>query len=119
MYRRGPSRVVHPVEKSMKLLQFIPRRLTVSGLALIAALSFAHAQQTQQAPETKPESKEYQPSVGQQGNDVVWVPTAQTLVDKMLDLANVTANDYVIDLGSGDGRTVITAAKRGAKALGI
>jgi SAM-dependent methyltransferase len=50
---------------------------------------------------------------------VVWVPTPQALVDKMLDMAKVTPKDYVIDLGSGDGRTVITAAKRGAKALGI
>jgi SAM-dependent methyltransferase len=64
-------------------------------------------------------AKEYQPSVGQEGKDVVWVPTPQALVDKMLDMAKVTPNDYVIDLGSGDGRTVITAAKRGAKALGI
>jgi hypothetical protein len=61
----------------------------------------------------------YQPEVGQEGKDVVWVPTPQALVDKMLDMAKVTPNDYVIDLGSGDGRTVITAAKRGAKALGI
>jgi SAM-dependent methyltransferase len=57
--------------------------------------------------------------VGQEGKDVIWVPTPQALVDKMLDLAKVTPSDYVIDLGSGDGRTVITAAKRGAKALGI
>jgi hypothetical protein len=49
----------------------------------------------------------------------VWVPTPQALVDKMLDMAKVTPKDYVIDLGSGDGRTVITAAKRGARALGI
>ena len=56
---------------------------------------------------------------GQEGKDVIWVPTPQALVDKMLDMAKVTAKDYVIDLGSGDGRTVITAAKRGAKALGI
>ena len=62
---------------------------------------------------------EYQPGIGQEGKDVVWVPTDQLLVNKILDLANVTANDFVIDLGSGDGRTVITAAKRGAKALGI
>jgi hypothetical protein len=62
---------------------------------------------------------EYQPSVGQEGKDVIWVPTPQALVDKMLDLAKVTPKDYVIDLGSGDGRTVITAAKRGSKALGI
>jgi precorrin-6B methylase 2 len=64
-------------------------------------------------------SGQYQPMVGQPGKDVVWVPTPQSLVDKMLDLAKVTAKDYVIDLGSGDGRTVITAAKRGARAMGI
>jgi len=62
---------------------------------------------------------EFQPQVGQDGKDVIWVPTPQALVDKMLDMAKVTPKDYVIDLGSGDGRTVITAAKRGAKALGI
>lgn len=61
----------------------------------------------------------YQPRVGQAGKDVVWVPTPQTLVDKMLEIAEVTPDDYVIDLGSGDGRTVISAAKLGAKALGV
>ena len=67
----------------------------------------------------QPAQKEYQPQVGQEGKDVIWVPTPQALVDKMLDMAKVTPQDYVIDLGSGDGRTVITAAKRGVKALGI
>jgi methyltransferase family protein len=62
---------------------------------------------------------DYQPQVGQEGKDVIWVPTPQSLVDKMLDIAKVTPKDYLIDLGSGDGRTVITAAKRGVKALGI
>src|SRR5512134_4066794 len=61
----------------------------------------------------------YEPTVGQEGKDVVWVPTPQALVDKMLDMAKVTPNDFVMDLGSGDGRTVITAAKRGATAMGI
>jgi hypothetical protein len=61
----------------------------------------------------------YTPHVGQEGKDVVWVPTPQALVDKMLDLAKITREDYLIDLGSGDGRTVITAAKRGTTALGI
>ena len=79
------------------------------GLALVAAVNLSQAQ-----PAT-----EYQPSVGQEGKDVVWVPTSNALVDKMLDLANVTASDFLVDLGSGDGRTVIAAAKRGAKALGI
>jgi 2-polyprenyl-3-methyl-5-hydroxy-6-metoxy-1,4-benzoquinol methylase len=62
---------------------------------------------------------EYKPHVGQEGKDVVWVPTPQALVDKMLDMAKVTPRDFVIDLGSGDGRTVITAAKRGTRAHGI
>ena len=61
----------------------------------------------------------YTPLVGQEGKDVVWVPTAQALVDRMLDMAKVTPKDYLVDLGSGDGRTVITAAKRGIKSLGI
>ena len=71
------------------------------------------------AAQEKQSGTTYIPEVGQQGKDVVWVPTPQELVNKMLDLAGVTANDYVIDLGSGDGRTVITAAKIGARALGI
>src|SRR5262245_8679227 len=67
----------------------------------------------------QPTKQEFQPQVGQAGKDVIWVPTPQTLVDKMLDMAKVTPKDYVMDLGSGDGRTVITAAKRGAQARGI
>jgi hypothetical protein len=65
------------------------------------------------------EQSGYKPRVGQEGKDVVWVPTPQALVDRMLDMARVTPKDYVIDLGAGDGRTVITAAKRGARAHGI
>src|SRR3954471_13865867 len=82
------------------------------AFALLAASTLALAQ-AQKAPAT------YEPSVGQEGKDVVWVPTPQAVVDKMLDMAKVTAKDYVMDLGSGDGRTVITAAKRGARATGI
>jgi hypothetical protein len=59
------------------------------------------------------------PQVGQPGKDVVWVPTPPELVEKMLDLAKVTPQDFVVDLGSGDGRNVIGAAKRGAKGLGV
>ena len=69
--------------------------------------------------QAQPAQKPFEPYSGQPGKDVVWVPTPQSLVDKMLNLAKVTSNDYVIDLGSGDGRTVITAAKRGARATGI
>jgi SAM-dependent methyltransferase len=61
----------------------------------------------------------YAPKIGQAGKDVIWVPTPDALVERMLDMAKVTAHDYVVDLGSGDGRTVIAAAKRGARARGI
>jgi SAM-dependent methyltransferase len=64
-------------------------------------------------------ASDYTPERGQAGKDVVWVPTPQALVDRMLDAAKVTPDDYVVDLGSGDGRTVITAAKRGVRALGV
>jgi precorrin-6B methylase 2 len=61
----------------------------------------------------------FEPRVGQPGKDVVWVPTPEVIVEKMLDAAAVTPRDYVVDLGSGDGRNVIAAAKRGARALGV
>jgi SAM-dependent methyltransferase len=64
--------------------------------------------------------KEYAPTVGQAGKDVIWVPTPLELVDKLLQMARVTQNDFVIDLGSGDGRIAITAAQKfGARAMGI
>ncbi len=63
--------------------------------------------------------KPFLPTVGQEGKDVVWVPTPLVLVEKMLDLAKVTPQDYVMDLGSGDGRNIIAAARRGARALGV
>lgn len=61
----------------------------------------------------------YVPEVGQKGKDVVWVPTPDELVEVMLNMAKVNSGDYLIDLGSGDGRTVIAAAKRGVHALGV
>lgn len=69
--------------------------------------------------QVKGKTNDYQPVVGQGGKDVVWVPTPQELVDAMLKMAKVTPNDLLVDLGSGDGRTVITAAKRGTKAIGL
>src|SRR6188474_1595830 len=80
-------------------------------LAVSAPLALAQA--------VKAPATAYEPTVGQEGKDVVWVPTPQAVVDKMLDMAKVTKDDFLMDLGSGDGRTVITAAKRGARALGI
>jgi precorrin-6B methylase 2 len=89
------------------------RRLIIS----LAALAFALATGTASAQTTG--QKPFEPQVGQAGKDVVWVPTPQAVVDQMLDMAKVTKTDVVMDLGSGDGRTVITAAKRGARAFGI
>ena len=59
------------------------------------------------------------PAVGQEGKDVPWVPTPDVLVDKMLEMAEVAADDLVVDLGSGDGRLVIAAARLGARAVGV
>jgi SAM-dependent methyltransferase len=81
--------------------------------ALMVALASA-AQTTAPAPQ-----KPFEPQVGQGGKDVVWVPTPQALVEKMLDMAQVTAEDVVMDLGSGDGRNIIAAARRGARAIGV
>ena len=63
--------------------------------------------------------KPFEPVVGQPGRDVVWVPTPDVLVEKMLDVAKVTPQDFVMDLGSGDGRNIIAAARRGARAVGV
>jgi phospholipid N-methyltransferase len=90
---------------------------TLSSLLLAAMLFMVSAAASAQA--TATQQKPFEPQVGQAGKDVVWVPTPQAVVDKMLDMAKVTKNDFVMDLGSGDGRTVITAAKRGARAMGI
>jgi precorrin-6B methylase 2 len=87
--------------------------IAIFSLAFTSA-AFAQATSTPAKP-----TEQFEPRVGQPGKDVVWVPTPQALVDKMLDLAKVTPQDFVMDLGSGDGRTVITAAKRGATAMGI
>ncbi len=94
----------------MNRSKFMSRLSLVFCLMLVATTAFSQAQQS---------NSQFTPTVGQPGKDVVWVPTPQPVVDKMLELAKVTPQDYVIDLGSGDGRTVITAAKRGSKALGV
>jgi len=96
----------------MQSMAISRRLLPVLCLSLFAACACA---QTQPAKK----DKGYEPSVGQEGKDVVWVPTSQALVNRMLDMAKLTANDIHYDLGSGDGRTVITAAKRGARAFGV
>ena len=62
---------------------------------------------------------EFVPEVGQPGKDVVWVPSPPETVEKMMEVGRITPQDFVIDLGSGDGRNVIAAAKRGARGLGV
>jgi precorrin-6B methylase 2 len=93
-------------------------RQLIFTLLTVFSTTAAFAQATSTPAPAKP-SGQFEPRVGQPGKDVVWVPTPQALVDKMLDMAKVTPNDFVMDLGSGDGRTVITAAKRGATAMGV
>jgi SAM-dependent methyltransferase len=89
------------------------RRPTTAAwaLALIILVPSVHSHAQQ--------AKPFEPEVGQPGKDVVWVPTPPALVEKMMDMAGVTASDFVVDLGSGDGRNIIAAAKRGANALGV
>jgi len=91
---------------------------TLAGVTLALALALpeggTQARQTQAV-----SAQSYQPTVGQEGKDVVWVPTPQALVEEMLNIARAKPGEYLIDLGSGDGRTVITAARRGLRALGI
>jgi len=101
-------------ETKMTMSRILATACAVSMLAL----GGVHAQpaQTAKPPAT---TSDYVPRSGQAGKDVVWVPTQQALVDRMLDMAKVTKDDYLIDLGSGDGRTVISAAKRGVRSLGI
>jgi hypothetical protein len=65
------------------------------------------------------QDKPFEPQVGQAGKDVVWVPTPDAMVEKMLDMARVTPSDFLMDLGSGDGKTVIAAARRGVRAMGV
>ena len=91
----------------MKSRQQVIERLVVAQLLLFSAAN-AFAQQ-----------KPFEPTVGQAGKDVVWVPTPPELVEKMMDMAQVGPNDIVMDLGSGDGRNIIAAAKRGATAIGV
>jgi SAM-dependent methyltransferase len=88
------SVVVHPAVRALPL-------------AVVLAASPAAGQESDQ------------PQIGQAGKDVVWVPTPEPLVERMLAMAQVGPGDVVFDLGSGDGRMVIAAAKRGARAVGV
>jgi len=99
----------------------VVRGLVAVALSLVALNAHAQAAPAQTAPaQPAPEAqKPFEPTVSQAGKDVVWVPTPQPTVDNMLGLAKLTPQDYLIDLGSGDGITVISAAKKGARAHGV
>lgn len=87
--------------------------VTRGTVAVLALLFLAQTTIAQTGP------SRFEPKAGQPGKDADWWPTPQELVDTMLDMTAVTSADFVIDLGSGDGRIVISAAKRGARALGV
>ena len=91
------------------------RRETLFAVALITVVTTSAWSQTAPAETQKP----FEPVVGQSGKDVVWVPTPMEVTERMLDMAKVTPQDFVMDLGSGDGRNIIAAAKRGASGLGV
>ncbi len=97
----------------MKAFNVLRRVALVLVLATITGAVMAQAQNSAQA------EQKFEPQVGQAGKDVIWVPTSQALVDAMMKIGRVTAKDVLFDLGSGDGRTVITAAKLGARATGV
>jgi precorrin-6B methylase 2 len=87
----------------------------VRAAALVAALSVALPTAAQQKP-----AGTYEPQVGQAGKDVIWVPTPDEVVERMLRMAQTTKDDVVYDLGAGDGKIAIAAAKKfGARATGI
>jgi SAM-dependent methyltransferase len=92
----------------MKSAHLVTRPLAAACIVAVVVVGVAVAQKGG-----------FEPKVGQAGKDVIWVPTPEALVEKMLDLTKLTPNDIHYDLGSGDGRTVIAAAKRGAKAFGV
>ena len=93
-------------------------RSTLTAPGFFAAL-LAAALALPASAQNAAKDREYTPTVGQEGKDVIWVPTPQALVERMLDMAKLTTQDIHYDLGSGDGRTVITAAKRGVQATGV
>lgn len=97
------------------------RLLSAPGatLALVLLLSFNLYAQTESGSRADCE-RQYAPQYGQSGKDVIWIPTSDELVNRMLEMAKTTSDDYVIDLGAGDGKIVIAAARDfGARALGI
>ena len=97
----------------------VTTRLFVSIFFLAASLAASAPPAAAQEPAAPASPQTFEPKIGQPGKDVVWVPTPESLVELMLDMAKVTKDDLVMDLGSGDGRNIIAAAKRGARGVGV
>jgi phospholipid N-methyltransferase len=113
----------HPSAEQAKqgamMVRSIVRAAGMTAAALFAVSVFNAAQAQ---PKSRADcEKLYKPTVGQSGKDVVWVPTPDELVRRMLTMAKVTDKDYVVDLGAGDGKIAIAAAKApfNANSLGI
>ena len=107
------SRTDHPTAAAISSSR--RQLLALGSTALAAALWTATPAWAQKA-----NAETFQPQSGQAGKDVIWVPTPDELVTRMLQLGGVTQGDYVIDLGAGDGKIVIAAAKQfGARGHGI
>jgi hypothetical protein len=99
----------------------MPNQFTTVLLAVVLASTVGVAAQGVPAPQggAAPQKEEFVPFSGQPGKDVVWVPSPEETVAKMMEVGRITAQDFVVDLGSGDGRNVIAAAKLGARGLGV
>ena len=94
-------------------------RLIRRGTAIALAGVLAAATVSVDAKDRRECDRDYKPQVGQSGKDVVWVPTPDEVVQRMLRMAKVTPQDTVYDLGAGDGKIAIAAGKLGATAVGI
>jgi hypothetical protein len=127
----------------MITVKLVRRGLAAVALSLVSLSAFAQAPPPAPSPAQKPApgaqkpapeaqkpapdtqkpaseaQKPFEPVSGQAGKDVIWVPTPEATVEAMLTLAKLTPKDHLIDLGSGNGITVITAAKKGATAHGV
>jgi SAM-dependent methyltransferase len=123
VYGSGRARRANSARCKTPLIGFVA--LTMCAvLSATAAAQQPPPQPQPQQPQPQPQPQQpqqqtYVPEVGQEGKDVIWVPSPPEVIERMLDVAKVTPADFVVDLGSGDGRMVIAAAKRGARALGV
>ena len=100
-------------------MSHLTRSIKVSALAGLLALVVGNALAQVVVEDRATCDRAYKPQVGQEGKDVVWVPTPDEVVQRMLQVAKVTSKDIVYDLGAGDGKIAIAAGKLGATSIGI